>query len=785
MRKLICAVLAILCVMQVSLPVMAQDLEQTPAAVAENTAGQETGETKQETGETPANSEDAPAAEETAPGDTETVPADEAETGTEEPETTPEEEPTEDEQPTVDGGETPAEEEQKSPALSETPADWAADAVYFCVENGIIDAQNLRLSAQATRAELATMLTRLLAVERQADLRGYVDIAPGDWYYNAISQAVAAGILTGSGNHLKPGYTVSRQEAMVMLSRCFGTEAGNTALLNRYSDCAGVEPWAAEAVAGLIEQGIVSGYGQELSPQKPITRQELIRLIYDMAGQVQTEQPEAETALTGNVVYQGDSLHDVTIDGNLYLGGAAEEQRQLDNVQVNGAIVCYGGSVDLTENVTASEIILAGEEVERTTSGDAVVVVQGSNAVVSGGGTVETSRDVTLQNGVYDQVSVEQGTVTVETDATVNRAELWSAASTIAGDGTVETAVCYHEDAAVETAETEVQEILDHALGQTELQVTRWANNVMPGNQTIETTIQFTNVPNDGTPRLCDVAWYVDGVVQKRQFQVPVTEGTTVTYSHWVPFEELFQPTKSIMLEVTCNGETRYLSQTVQQQGETVDTINVEATVRYDTNLYRYESLSGYIKTVPAGTKVIYFDYVGRTSAEIRLPDGTTGWVNWYSIDISTKNYVQKNDYQTATKEYFVNNKGYSSKTDYLVWVSLLKERVNVFQGSQGNWKLVQSFPCSSGKNTTPTNGGVFAYQYRQNYWDFDYYYVKKPMIFNGGHAFHTRTYIKSTGGLLDATMQGTVSQGCIRMYDDDVDWLWDNLPFQSTVVVY
>ena len=130
-----------------------------------------------------------------------------------------------------------------------------------------------------------------------------------------------------------------------MLSRCFGTKAGNTALLNRYSDCAGVEPWAAGAVAGLIEQGIVSGYGQELSPQKPITRQELIRLIYDMAGQVQTEQPEAETALTGNVVYQGDSLHDVTIDGNLYLGGAAEEQRKLDNVQVNGAIVCYGGSV--------------------------------------------------------------------------------------------------------------------------------------------------------------------------------------------------------------------------------------------------------------------------------------------------------------------------------------------------------------------------------------------------------------------------------------------------------
>ena len=57
-------------------------------------------------------------------------------------------------------------------------------------------------------------------------------------------------------------------------------------------------------------------------------------------------------------------------------------------------------------------------------------------------------------------------------------------------------------------------------------------------------------------------------------------------------------------------------------------------------------------------------------------------------------------------------------------------------------------------------------------------------MIFNGEHAFHTRTY-RTTGGLLDPTIGKPVSNGCVRLYDEAVDWLWNNLPYNTTVVVY
>lgn len=216
-----------------------------------------------------------------------------------------------------------------------------------------------------------------------------------------------------------------------------------------------------------------------------------------------------------------------------------------------------------------------------------------------------------------------------------------------------------------------------------------------------------------------------------------------------------------------------------------VRTVSVGATVLYDTGLYADMYLSSKIGTIPAGTYACYFNYLGTSAAKIRLADGTTGWVPYYSIRISADNYVLASDYTEEQKAGFVNKQGYSSTTDYLVWVSLATQQVMVYTGSAGNWSLLHSFECCSGKNSTPTIGGVFSISYKQTGWDFGSYYVNTVVGFNGGHAFHTRTYVKSTGGLLDATMGRPASHGCVRMYDADVRWMYDNLPFGTTVVVY
>lgn len=288
--------------------------------------------------------------------------------------------------------------------------------------------------------------------------------------------------------------------------------------------------------------------------------------------------------------------------------------------------------------------------------------------------------------------------------------------------------------------------------------------------------------------RYCTLSWYVDGVLVKKQRNFPLVSGGQATLQTTASYTGRVSATTTVVARLTYGDETKDFTRTVDKHIEKlsspVRTMDIEATVRRTTTLYSGMKLTGKLGTVPAGTKVIYTSYSQDTSRKIRLPDGRTGWVGWNDLNISTKNYTKYTDYTQTEKENYVNISGYQSTTKYLVWVSRLTQKVNVFEGSYRDWTLIHAFSCATGANTTPTIPGVFRYQYRVNLWDFDTYYVRRPMIFNGGHAFHTRTY-RNNGTLLDATIGRPISHGCIRMYDEDVDWMWNNLPIGTTVVVY
>lgn len=680
-------------------------------------------------------------------------------------------------------------------AAEETPAPWAQEAVNFCVENGLMSSDDLRPYENATRAELANMVVRLLNVEMEgADLSGYVDVQPTAWYYEALSKAVAIGVFEGDGTKLQPLNTLTREQAVTVLARCFGVPDGDVTVLDSFSDAYRISDWAAETVAGMVQAGYVQGKGEGMDPQGTITRQELAQLLYNLAGTVTHGGPVLQE---GDVtLLSGETMPSyTTIRGNLYLGCDYEEEIVLKGVKVQGRIVVHGGSLRLTGGSSAEEIVTCGDQVTVETTSSVPVRVSGGSAVIRGGGSVTADADTTLESGRYTALTVNGAVVTVEDDVTVNEAQLNEKGSRVTGTGKVTKATVRQSDCLVETADTEVEEVLDAGIGQVQISAAVPANEAKPSAPKISTTVRFSNVDisngngaEDGV-RYCTLSWYVDGVLKEKVRNFALSEGAEASFSTTASYTGRLRPTSTILARLTYGDENVDLSQTVNLHIEEVPspvrTIDVEATVLWNTSLYGYSDLSGWVGNVQAGTKVVYINYVERQTAKIRLPDGKVGWVPWNSIQISTKDYSQSTDYSEVVKENFVNSKGYESTTGMLIWLNLLTQRVNVFEGSKGNWQLTHTFQCATGKNTTPTIGGVFKYQYRQNYWDFDYYYVKRPMIFNGGHAFHTRTYIKSTGGLLDATIGHPASQGCVRMYDNDVNWLWDNMPFGTTVVVY
>lgn len=151
---------------------------------------------------------------------------------------------------------------------------------------------------------------------------------------------------------------------------------------------------------------------------------------------------------------------------------------------------------------------------------------------------------------------------------------------------------------------------------------------------------------------------------------------------------------------------------------------------------------------------------------------------SWY-------NYQRQEPYSTATMEGFVNQKGYSSDTEYLIWVSTTTTTVNIFKGSKGNWKLERSAACALGAPNSPTVKGIFKTYIRDNEWDFGSYKCRWVTNFYNGYAFHSRKWSRDYSYLVDPSINCLVSAGCVRMYDEDCYYIYSTIPMRTTVVVY
>lgn len=166
---------------------------------------------------------------------------------------------------------------------------WAAESVlglYYHtprILRGVSD-EYFGVNEQMTRAELATMLNRVLdAVEPLNSWpdTAYSDLRAGHWAYNEINKAVERGILTGfPDGTVRPDALVSRVEAAVMISRVIG--GAEDAAYLPYNDLpASGYIWARDEVANLYAQGIMHGVADgRFAPRQLMTRGEGAAIIY-------------------------------------------------------------------------------------------------------------------------------------------------------------------------------------------------------------------------------------------------------------------------------------------------------------------------------------------------------------------------------------------------------------------------------------------------------------------------------------------------------------------------
>ena len=210
--------------------------------------------------------------------------------------------------------------------------------------------------------------------------------------------------------------------------------------------------------------------------------------------------------------------------------------------------------------------------------------------------------------------------------------------------------------------------------------------------------------------------------------------------------------------------------------------IYYRARINQGTRLYQTFNAKEKIGTISAGERVTVM-YRRTKRCKIRRASGQICYIKTSALTYTSEIYTSR-DYDTADKEFFVNYKGYSSKSGYLIWISTYSQHVNIFKGSKGKWKLFRSCLCATGKISTPSPLGgftLYAKKSAQKYSSTYYRYVSK---FKEKNAMHTRVRYYG-GGFVDSRLGLPLSNGCVRLHDDNAHYIYDHVPKGTSVIVY
>lgn len=170
-----------------------------------------------------------------------------------------------------------------TPSLSDIQNHWAKDAIKVLVDRGLfkgVDNNKFAPDTAMTRAMFTTVLSRF-AEENIAPYSSsrFTDVAPGQWYTEAVEWAADRQIVNGTGQGtFQPNASITREQMAVILYKYLqdkGIQLSQSTDLTAFSDEATVSSWAKEAVSAMQQAEIISGKpGNIFDPQGTATRAE-------------------------------------------------------------------------------------------------------------------------------------------------------------------------------------------------------------------------------------------------------------------------------------------------------------------------------------------------------------------------------------------------------------------------------------------------------------------------------------------------------------------------------
>jgi hypothetical protein len=142
-----------------------------------------------------------------------------------------------------------------------------------------------------------------------------------------------------------------------------------------------------------------------------------------------------------------------------------------------------------------------------------------------------------------------------------------------------------------------------------------------------------------------------------------------------------------------------------------------------------------------------------------------------------------KLNYSDETKEAYVNHKGLSSKTKYLIWASLYTQQATIYEGRKGHWKMIRTFDVASGSWDSRTPRGTHKLFKHESKWQHKGWRTMYVTHFYKKASFHMRPKYNN-GKIKDSRLGKPISAACIRCPDADAKFIY-KLPLGTTAKIY
>lgn len=684
----------------------------------------------------------------------------------------------------VETPETP--EAPTTPEFPDVAEHWAEQSLNRAVRVGLLNGvDGMMLPDNAVkRSEAIVILNRTLGASVADSTSGLTGTPSNAWYANDLGKAIHLGLI--ASNDSRNFDTAStRAEAFELLARAFVYDRAEAAEdeLHAFTDAGSMTDSQKQAAAALVSAGIVNGSSATtLSPQASLTRAEFVTMLLRIVGTFPSDTPE--TAQPGGTLFS--TAEAIQLNGTQsnsdYIFAADTTAVNIDGAALTGRVVLKGAentSLTAQNNTSLSTLALdpAGQADVTLSDGAAAdtLVIAGKGGAVNyagAAGNIEitaSNRTIHLSGMQADSLTITGTGNTIVLDGAAkavaivggaknNKLTMNGAADTllVAGVGSTVDGTGKAGSVDIRAVNCEVTLEADSKIenidpGLTGITLQMGVPEKVKAGGSLVTQVSFAGVSEN---KVCSAQWYKDGVAMANyrndNFTVTSTTVSSITTD--------FTFTKDMKTSVTMGFKLTYDNPST---GETEE-LYVEKTVPIEN----YSDEWYYQRDVNRVLGLVSSTYRGNY----------------------TSSYAINNDYETYEKEIWVNAKGYSSKSQYLLWINRAYQHVNVFQGSKGNWKLIKSFLVGTGAASTPTPTGLTTVSYKSAAgWTTSTYTVRPVVGFypGTGYAFHSRLCYPGTDTEYDFSAGYPVSHGCVRMYKNDIKWIYNNIPVGTTVAIY